>query len=384
MRAIKYTPGTANHPTGIIELQPPEKNSAIAALYLENEEARLLMRRIAEGLGHDPQARQDIAATATLHSMGYRWSDTNQWWQPAKEERWSLIDNPDFRAAMGMQAEENTKVLRRYTGHAESIVRAGRVTGTDYVVGAGGSAKQPANATDAEAPADMMRSRAEAAEKCVSTMSALIAKQDESIALHRRLNEAMTSHMLAITLALGLDYKPEGENILPAIDALKAKLGTKRDAGLANDELDRIGAALGLEDSTKASAHFIVPAITALQLREAAYSEANDQAWAALRDHGYTPDRGETLGTLIRDAFGAESLKLSALIRDRDAKWALGRIAGVQQENSRVASIIERARAEAANLMSSPTASTMTTIAAHSLHGAITEIARRIKPADPA
>lgn len=222
-----------------------------------------------------PQARQDIAATATLHGMGYRWSDTNQCWQPPKEEPRNLMEAPVFLVTMGMEAEENTKVLRRYTGRAESAVRAASNTGS-----LDGSNIHAIRQNAVYALIEM----------------GFYATHDSQWVVER------------------------GGDEIPVV---KHWANIQNNANTWHNALQCITGVLDLPAGSDVTSA-IVPAIEALKSRNQAFSEFSVEqekhvnsmegsvsaAFAALRDHGYTPDRGETLGTLIRDAFGAEAAKL--------------------------------------------------------------------------
>lgn len=319
-----------------------------------------------------PQARQDIAATATLHGMGYRWSDTNQW-QP--NERYGDIGRPSTDAlieslrtritVLTQQAQAQDDTLHRCQTASQKMVTAlGAIRNALGIQGAG------------RAPGGRIE---DGVLEAVQELQRQLKERKQMAEVQQRANTEMADTLLKIHKALDCDEPYDLNNagyLTTCITALQSKMDrTAEGLGCAKTHPDIPGYAVivmdmqrlyskqlelirdvlakaGQEEAHKWSenprhiAGVVQKAIEALKSRNRAYSEFSVEqekhvnsmegsvsaAFAALKDHGYTPDRGETLGTLIRDAFGAEAAKVRqatrAEVKDTNSAWHRGHVVG--------------------------------------------------------
>lgn len=210
------------------------------------------------------------------------------------------------------------------------------------------------------------KDRAIVAEQRVATLTAQAHAQDatlvrtkDALEVAQRDREALTGEILRIHEALAIEdpFSTDATAIVRAVEEYRQS--NRRMVDALKDIRRKLNLADG--DGPKVESN-IVPAIIALQLRESAYEDALENAhaqmrifrhlldlpalengklhhdgieraiaqlagqrsatteglmqningaFAALKDHGYTPNRAsQMLGELIRDAFGAEAAKL--------------------------------------------------------------------------
>jgi len=408
---------------------------------LSQQEAREIFFQIGEQMGYTwthrtekkptpaeptPQARQDIAATATLHGMGYRWSDTNQWWQPVGDVGSNSVGSLKaqlevakngasqaeyFRKQMKFHSDQRVKgiefldtvqealglepggdqaailpaikALKSTAGGADwadtELNRIGAAVGiteegecsTTFIVPAIERLKEAKDMNERVMHCYFNACRTlglpASTESCKEVMPAIehlqrqLEERKQLAEVQQRANTEATSLILRIHNALGVEepFDAEGTGIIPAIRALK----TRASNGYGIKELGKIREALGIE-APKVGQYpgdCIINAIEALKTRldtsavnmreiadalrlpqgsarislvlpsVQALRDALDQGYAALKDHGYTPDRAESIGTLIRDAFGAEAAKLRQATKAIADTWDILRCFGHTQ-----------------------------------------------------